>query len=126
MGFPSPRFNIKLSEDETAETFVSLVEQEARAVAGDIPDREYLAWRVIAGAMPCLNRIFVELDIHYKDRPVPTKVLRSVAKKERKAAMKNVTIAVEAKKRKGAGRGKVISKRWRVGDASAAASVGSR
>ena len=57
MGFPPPRFNIKLSEDETAETFVSLVEQEARAVAGDISDREYLARRVIAGAMPLLNRV---------------------------------------------------------------------
>lgn len=50
---------------------------------------------------------------------------KSVADKERKATMKNVSAAAEAKKRKGAGRGKVISKRWKVGAASAAASAGS-
>ena len=42
-GVPFPRFNIKLSEDEIAETFVSLVEQEARVVASDISDHKYLA-----------------------------------------------------------------------------------
>lgn len=52
-------------------------------------------------------------------------MLKSLAEKARKAAAKNTTAAEESKKRKGLGRGKVISKRRRAVTASTATSAGS-
>lgn len=63
--------------------------------------------------MPCLNHVFEELEVQHQERLVPAKVLKSVAEKERKAVMKNVTVMAEAMERKVSGRGKVISKKWK-------------
>ena len=42
-GVPFPRFGVKLSEDETPEEFVAIVEQEAWEIVGYISDEEFLA-----------------------------------------------------------------------------------
>jgi hypothetical protein len=75
--------------------------------------------------MPRLNHVFEELEVQHQERLVPAKVLKSVAEKERKAVMKNVTVMAEAMERKVSGRGKVISKKWKTGAAFTAASASS-
>lgn len=55
--------------------------------------------------------MFKEFGIHHNEHKVPPKVLKSIKDKVRKAAAKNVIVAVEAKKRKGSGRVKAISKK---------------
>jgi hypothetical protein len=75
--------------------------------------------------MPRLNCVFDELGIHHEEHKVPAKVLKSLEDKEKKAALKNTTATAKAKKRKGIGRAKAISKKQKVGAASDAASAGS-
>jgi hypothetical protein len=60
--------------------------------------------------MPWFNRVLEELGIKHDEYVFPSKVLLSLEKKKDVAA-KNVTAAVEAKKRKGTGTVKVVSKR---------------
>ena len=86
-------------------------------------DREYLVHQAIAGTMPWLNRVFEEFRIHHEEHDVPMKVHKSIEDKERKAATKNVTIVVEARKRKGATMPKVITNMQKTRDASIAASA---
>lgn len=74
-------------------------------------DKEYLAHRAIAGMMPYLNCVFEEFGIHDEEHDVPTKIHKSLEDKARKVAAKNTTVATEAKKRKGTGASKVVSKR---------------
>jgi hypothetical protein len=71
--------------------------------------------------MPRLNHVFEELEVQHQEHLVPAKVLKSVAEKEQKAVMKNVTVMAEAMERKISSRGKVISKKWKTGAASTAA-----
>jgi hypothetical protein len=125
VGVLFPCFDIKLAEDETAEDFTAVVEWEAREILDEMSDEEYLAQRAIVGTMPCLNCVFDELGIHHEEHEVPAKVLKSLEDKEKKVALKNTTATAEAKKRKGIGRAKAISKKQKVGAASTAASVGS-
>jgi hypothetical protein len=122
-GVPFPRFGIALSEDETHEDFVSIMEQEMREIVGDISDKEFLAQRAIAGMMPQLNHVFEELGIHHKEHKVPMKVLKSLEDKAKKATAKNTT-AMELKKRNRAGGSKIVRKRQKIVSASAAASAG--
>ena len=42
-GVPFPCFRIALSEEETSEDFIAVVEQEAWEIVGDITDKEFLA-----------------------------------------------------------------------------------
>ena len=98
--------------EETKAEFVSFVEQEAREILGDVSDRKYLACRVAAGTMPHFKHVFEELGITYGDRKVPTKVLKSIANKERRVAMaKNTTTPAESRKRKGGVRSKTVRKK---------------
>jgi hypothetical protein len=71
--------------------------------------------------MPRLNWVFEELGIHHENRKVPDKILASIARKEKKTLAKNATAAVETKKRKGQPYLKVMSKKLKVVDTSAAA-----
>jgi hypothetical protein len=121
---PFPCFGIALSEDETHEDFVSIMEQEMREIVGDISNKEFLTQRAIAGTMPQLNHVFEELGIHHKEHKVPMKVLKSLEDKAKKATAKNTTAMVELKKRNRAGGSKIISKRQKIVSASAAASAG--
>ena len=61
--------------------------------------------------MTRLNRVFEELGIHHEEHKVPSKVLKSIEEKAKKAAAKNATAVVESKKRKGASGPKTISKK---------------
>ena len=61
--------------------------------------------------MPWLNRVFEEFRIHHEEHEVPAKVYKSIEDKARKAAAKNTTTVVEARKRKGATVSKVTTKR---------------
>lgn len=88
-------------------------------------NKEYLARRAIAGTMPHLNRVFKELGIHHEEHKVPSKVLKSLEDKARKAATKNTTTVAEAKKRKGSGRTKTFTKRLKIGAFAGATSAGS-
>ena len=54
-GVPFPRFGIELLEGESAEDFVSSMEEGAREIIGDISDREFLTWWAVGGTMPHLN-----------------------------------------------------------------------
>lgn len=109
--------------DEITEEFTAIVEQETREIIGDIFEKEYLARRVIVGTMPHLNCIFEELGIHHEEHKVLAKVLKSIKNKEKKVTLKGTTVVVEAKKRKGAVKGKEISKNQKVGAASVVAST---
>jgi hypothetical protein len=124
-GVPFPRFDIKLAVDETTEEFTAIVEQETREILGDVSEKEYLVRRVIAGTMPRLNCVFEEFGIHHEEHKVLAKVLKAIEDKENKVTLKNATAVAEAKKRKGAGQGKTISKKRKVGATSAIASAGS-
>lgn len=90
-----------------------------------LPTRSIWREGLLQARCPALTTFFEELGVHHEDRPVPEKVLRSMVEKEKRAALKNATAAEESKKRKSAGRGKVISKRRRVATASTASSAGS-
>jgi len=68
--------------------------------------------------------VFEKFGIHHDEREVPTKVKKSLEDKARKNVIENTTVAVEAKKRKGAGGVKTTSKKQKIGAASAATSVG--
>jgi len=61
--------------------------------------------------MPRLNQVFEELGIHHEEHKVPSKVLKSIKEKAKKATAKNATAVAESKKRKGAGGSKTISKK---------------
>ena len=61
--------------------------------------------------MPRLNRGFEELGIHHEEHKVPSKVLKSIEEKAKKATAKNTTAVAELKKRKGPGGSKTISKK---------------
>ena len=108
---PFPQFGIELPEGESAEDFMSSVEEGAWEIVGDIFDREFLTRRAIRGTMPRLNRVFEELGIHHEEHNVPPKVLKSIEEKAKKATVKNATVVAESKKRKGAGGPKTISKK---------------
>lgn len=123
VGVPFTCFDIKLVVDETTEDFTTVVEREAREILGEMSDKEYLACQVIAGTMPCLNRVFKELGIHHEEHKVLVKV--SLEDKEKKAIAKNTTAMAKVKKRIGASWAKAISKKQKIGSASAIASVGS-
>lgn len=84
-----------------------------------------MAHRAIAGTMSRLNRVFEELGVHHEEHKIPSKVLKSLEDKEKKAAAKNTTAAAEAKKRKGSGHSKALSKKQKVGSGSGIASAGS-
>ena len=86
-------------------------EAGAREILGEMSNKEYLARRAIADTMPRLNRVFEEFGMHHEEHDVPAKVHKSLEDKARKAAAKNMTATAEAKKRKGTGASKVISKR---------------
>jgi len=73
--------------------------------------------------MPCLNRVFKELGIHHEEHKVLVKV--SLEDKEKKAIAKNTTAMAKVKKRIGAGWAKAVSKKQKIGSASATASVDS-
>jgi len=87
------------------------MEVGVREILGEMSDKEYLACRTIAGTMPCLNCVFEEFGIHHEEHDVPVKVHKSLEDKAKRATTKNATAAAEAKKRKGTGASKVISKR---------------
>ena len=74
-GVPFPCFEIALSEEESPDDFVAVVEQEACEIVSDITDKEFPARRSIAGSMPRLNHMFEELGIHHTEHKVPAKVL---------------------------------------------------
>jgi hypothetical protein len=122
-GVPFPQFGIELTERESPDDFVSSMEEGAREIVDDISDKEFLAWRAIGGMMPCLNQVFEELGIHHGEHKVPTKVLKSIEDKVKKAATKNATMVAESKKRRGAGGPKVVSKKQKVIPTSTATSA---
>jgi hypothetical protein len=93
-----PRFGIALSVNETPKDFVSSVEQEVWEIVGGITDKEFLAQRAIRGTMPRLNRMFEELGIQHEEHKVPTKVLKSLDNKAKKAITKNTTATAEEAK----------------------------
>jgi hypothetical protein len=119
---PFPRFGFE-KEGRAAEKLVMSTEAGAHEILSEISNKEYLVRRAFAGTMPRLNRAFEEFGIHHEEHDVPTKVHKFLEDKAKKAATKNATTAVEAKKRKGAGTSKVISKKQKTLTASAAASV---
>jgi hypothetical protein len=82
-----------------------------REILGEMSDKEYLARKAIAGTMPCLNRVFEEFGIHHEEHDVPAKVHKSFGDKAKKATTKNATTVAEAKKRKGTGTSKAITKK---------------
>jgi hypothetical protein len=123
-GVPFPCFGIKLSDDEIPKEFVATVEQEAWEIIGDISDKEFLVWRAIAGTMPWLNHVFEDLGTHHDEHKVPPKVIKLLEDKAKKAAVKNTTVTAEAKKRKGSGQVRAVSKKQKVGSTSAATFVG--
>lgn len=124
VGVLFPHFDVKRAKDMTADEYVAAVEEGVRDILSEMSDKEYLARRDIGGMMPHLNGVFEELGMHHEEHTVPPKVLKSLEDKAKKAAAKNTTAAVEAKKRKGAGVSKTISKRQRTSAAYAAASTG--
>ena len=76
--------------------------------------------------MPCLNRVFEEMDVKYGNRKVPSKILKSVEEKASRATMAKNTIAhVESKKRKTVDVPKVLTKRRKAARISKVASTGS-
>lgn len=87
----------------TTDEYVATIEEGAHDILGEMSDKEYLAWRAIRGMMPRLKNVFEELRMHHEEHMVPTKVLKSLEDKAKKAAAKNTTVVAEAKKRKGAG-----------------------
>ena len=87
------------------------MEQEAREIVGDITNKEFLAWRAVAGTMPWLNCVFEELGIHHTEHKIPTKVLKSLEEKSKKVDAKNTTTAAESKKRRGASGPKAVSQK---------------
>jgi hypothetical protein len=120
---PFPRFGFEKKEGRAAEKLVMSAEAGAHEILSEMSNKEYLARRALASTMPRLNRVFEEFGIHHKEHDVPTKVHKSLEDKAKKAATKNVTVVVEAKKRKGSGTSKVISKKQKTLTASVAASV---
>lgn len=66
VGVPFPRFDLKRDEGQSTDDFVTTVEEEARDILSEMSDKEYLAWRDIAGMMPHLNRLIEELGIHHE------------------------------------------------------------
>ena len=96
---------------KAAEKFVKSTKAGAHEILGKMSDKEYLAHRAIAGMMPHLNRVFKELGIHHEEHDVPVKVHKSLEDKARKATAKNAATTAEAKKRKGTGAPKVVSKK---------------
>ena len=111
VGDSFPRFGFQPKEGRAAEKIMKYAEAGAWEILAEISDKEYLARRAIAGTMPRLNRVFEEFGIHHEEHDVPVKVHKSLEDKARKAAAKNTIAATEAKKRKGTGASKVISKR---------------
>jgi len=123
VGVPFPWFGFQRKEGRVAEKFVKSVEAGAREILGEMSDKEYLASRAITGKMPHLNRVFEEFGIHHEEHDVPAKVHKSLEDKAKKATAKNATTAAEAKKRKGAGVSKVVSKKYKTAAASIADST---
>jgi hypothetical protein len=111
VGVPFPRFSLQPKEGRAAEKFIKSTEAGAREILDEISDKEYLACKAITGMTPRLNRVFKELGIHHEEHDVPAKVHKSLEDKAKKATAKNTTATAEAKKRKGVGTSKVISKR---------------
>ena len=74
-------------------------------------NEEYLAWRSIMGTMPRLNHVFEKLCVHHEEHKIPTKVLKSIEDKAKKAAMKNDSATAKLKKRRGVGMAKAVSKK---------------
>ena len=117
---PFPCFGFE-KEGCAAEKLVKSAEAGAREILGEMSNRDYLVCRAIAGTMPWLNRVFEEFGIYYEEHEVPVKVYKSIEDKARKATTKNITIVVEARKRKGATAPKVTTKRQKTRAASATA-----
>ena len=65
------------------------------------------------GTMPRFNHVREEYGIHHEEYEVPAEVFMALEKEE--AATRNVTVAAEAKKRKGGGAAKALAKKPRVG-----------
>jgi hypothetical protein len=80
-----------------------MVEDGACQIIGKISDKEYLERRVSEGSIPRHNRVLKELGIHHEEHEVPPEVLATIEEKKRKTAAKNVTAAMETKKRKRVG-----------------------
>jgi len=55
--------------------------------------------------------VFEHLGIHQEEHKVPTKVLKSLEDKAKKAAAKNNATAAESKKRRGTDAAKAVSKK---------------
>jgi hypothetical protein len=123
VGVPFPWFGFQWKEGKVAEDFVKSVEAEAREVVGEMSDKEYLACRAISGMMPHLNRVFEGHGNHHEEHEVRAKVHKTLEDKAKKATAKNTTTVAEARKRKGTGRSKVVSKKRKTGAASVAASA---
>ena len=68
--------------------------------------------------------MFEHLGIHQEEHKVPTKVLKSIEDKARKAVAKNNTTTTASKKRRGTGAAKAVSKKRKIRAASAIASTG--
>lgn len=117
-----PCFKLRRADDETDEQFVKAVEKAATLLLGDITDKEYLSRRAIGGTMPRLNRVFEEMKVHYGERKVREKVLRSVEAKAAKAAgtaaAVQATAQAESRKRKGAEPSKAPRKKVKSGRGS--------
>jgi hypothetical protein len=77
-------------------------------------DKEYLAQRSASGTMPQLNRVLEEFGIHHEEYVVPPDVLATIEEKKRKAAVKNVTVVAELKKRKGMAGPKALAKKLKT------------
>lgn len=73
--------------------------------------------------MPWLNRVLEELGIHHEEHTVPPKLLKSIEEMAKRTTAKNVTAAVESKKRKGADVSKAIGKRQKTGPSVVAIST---
>jgi hypothetical protein len=122
VGVPFPCFGFEKKEGRSANKLVKFAEAGAREILGEMSDKEYLT-RALVGTMPRLNRVFEEFRIHHEEHDVPVKVHKSLEDKAKKAATKNATAVEKAKKRKGAGRSKVISKKQKTLIAAAVAST---
>jgi hypothetical protein len=75
-------------------------------------EREFVARRTALGNMLWFNRVLEELGIKHDEYVVPSKVLLGLEKKD--ATANNVTVVAEAKKRKGVGAAKVVSKKQKA------------
>jgi hypothetical protein len=109
-----PRFDQELPASEDKEAFVVEVEEGACQIVGKMINKEYLARMVAGCTIPQLNRVLEELGIHHEEYDIPADVLTVIEEKKKKAAAKNTTVVAEAKKRKGTGASRVVSKKLKV------------